>query len=199
MRPWCTHLVAGSIAAILLVPALIGLFAAQDLLLFYLFFEVGLVPMYFIVGIWGGERRRYAALKFFLYTRAGSLAMLLGFLALYLAMEPHTFSLQAIARAKPLDGPSLAGSLAFLALLAALVGPFVIDWNQFRGPFEAEATRLFGAPVRVASGPDGHAVRARRTAPPGRGPAGTDRQPHSRRPTQGRSRAHRRDGVGLGA
>ena len=103
---------------LLLATGLIGLFAARDLLLFYLFFEVGLVPMYFIVGIWGGERRRYAALKFFLYTRAGSLAMLLGFLALYLAMEPHTFSLPAIARAKPLDGPSLAGSLAFLALLA---------------------------------------------------------------------------------
>ncbi|KIU27434.1 oxidoreductase [Methylobacterium radiotolerans] len=102
---------------LLLATGLIGLFAAQDLLLFYLFFEVGLVPMYFIVGIWGGERRRYAALKFFLYTRAGSLAMLLGFLALYLAMEPHTFSLPAIIQARPLDGTPLAGSLVLLALL----------------------------------------------------------------------------------
>ena len=64
---------------------LIGVFSARDLLLFYLFFEVALVPMYFIIGIWGHERRRYAAIKFFLYTRAGSLAMLLSFLALYLA------------------------------------------------------------------------------------------------------------------
>ncbi len=102
---------------LLLATGLIGLFAAQDLLLFYLFFEVGLVPMYFIVGIWGGERRRYAALKFFLYTRAGSLAMLLGFLALYLAMEPHTFSLPAIVQARPLDRTPLAGGLVFLALL----------------------------------------------------------------------------------
>ena len=102
---------------LLLATGLIGLFAAQDLLLFYLFFEVGLVPMYFIVGIWGGERRRYAALKFFLYTRAGSLAMLLSFLALYLAMEPHSFSLPAIVQARPLDRTPLAGGLVFLALL----------------------------------------------------------------------------------
>ncbi|WP_345822979.1 NADH-quinone oxidoreductase subunit M (plasmid) [Methylobacterium fujisawaense] len=102
---------------LLLATGLIGLFAAQDLLLFYLFFEVGLVPMYFIIGIWGGERRRYAALKFFLYTRAGSLAMLLSFLALYLAMEPHSFSLPAIVQARPLDRTPLAGGLVFLALL----------------------------------------------------------------------------------
>lgn len=102
---------------LLLGTGLIGLFAAQDLLLFYLFFEIGLVPMYFIVGIWGGERRRYAAMKFFLYTRAGSLAMLLGFLALYLAMEPHTFSLPAIIAAKPLAQAPLASALVFFALL----------------------------------------------------------------------------------
>ena len=102
---------------LLLATGLIGLFAAQDLLLFYLFFEVGLVPMYFIIGIWGGPRRRYAAIKFFLYTRAGSLAMLLGFLALYLAMEPHTFSLPAIIAARPLGHAPLASSLVFFALL----------------------------------------------------------------------------------
>ena len=102
---------------LLLATGLIGLFAAQDLLLFYLFFEIGLVPMYFIIGIWGGERRRYAALKFFLYTRAGSLAMLLGFLGLYLAMEPHTFSLPAIIAAKPLAHAPIASALVFFALL----------------------------------------------------------------------------------
>jgi NADH-quinone oxidoreductase subunit M len=102
---------------LLLGTGLIGLFASQDLLLFYLFFEVGLVPMYFIIGVWGGERRRYAALKFFLYTRAGSLAMLLGFLGLYLAMEPHTFSLPAIIAVKPLAHAPLASALVFFALL----------------------------------------------------------------------------------
>ena len=102
---------------LLLATGLIGLFAAQDLLLFYLFFEIGLVPMYFIIGIWGSEHRRYAALKFFLYTRAGSLAMLLGFLGLYLAMEPHSFSLPAIIAAKPLAHSPAAATLVFFALL----------------------------------------------------------------------------------
>lgn len=101
----------------LLGTGLIGLFAAQDLLLFYLFFEVALVPMYFIVGIWGGPRRRYAAMKFFIYTRVGSLAMLLGFLALYLAMQPHSFSLPAIIRAQPLAHAPLGSALVFFALL----------------------------------------------------------------------------------
>jgi NADH-quinone oxidoreductase subunit M len=102
---------------LLLGTGLIGVFSAQDLLLFYLFFEVGLVPMYFIIGIWGSERRRYAALKFFLYTRAGSLAMLLGFLGLYLAMEPHSFSLPAIIAAKPLTESPTIAALVFFALL----------------------------------------------------------------------------------
>lgn len=81
---------------------LIGLVSAQDLLLFYLFFEVGLVPMYFIIGMWGHEDRRYAAMKFILYTRAGSLAMLLSFLALYLHADPHTFSLPELIAPQPM-------------------------------------------------------------------------------------------------
>lgn len=102
---------------LLLATGLMGLFSARDLLLFYVFFEIGLVPMYFIIGMWGGERRRYAAVKFFLYTRAGSLAMLLGFLGLYLSMAPHTFSLQAIVEAQPLAHAPLASALVFFALL----------------------------------------------------------------------------------
>lgn len=104
---------------LLMATGLLGVFAAQDLLLFYLFFEVGLVPMYFIIGIWGHDNRRYAAMKFFLYTRAASLAMLLSFLALYLAMEPHTFSLPAIVEAQPLAG---AGTGAGWVMLGMLIG-----------------------------------------------------------------------------
>jgi NADH-quinone oxidoreductase subunit M len=78
---------------LLLATGLLGVFAARDLLLFYLFFEIGLVPMYFIIGMWGGPGRRYAAFKFFLYTRAGSLAMLLGFLGLYVSIA-HSCSLR---------------------------------------------------------------------------------------------------------
>ena len=104
---------------LVMASGLIGVFASRDLLLFYLFFEVALVPLYFIIGIWGEAERRYAATKFFLYTRAGSLAMLLAFLGLYLAMQPHTFSLDAIIEAQPLAG---GGTLAGLVLLGMLAG-----------------------------------------------------------------------------
>ena len=71
------------IAFLLLEAAVIGVFAAIDLLLFYVFFEFTLVPMYLIIGIWGGVARRYAAVKFFLYTFFGSLFMLVAILYLY--------------------------------------------------------------------------------------------------------------------
>lgn len=69
-----------------------GAFVAQDLILFFVFFEIVLIPMYFLIGIWGGERRQYAALKFFVYTVLGSAFMLLSFLALYF-LGDKTFDL----------------------------------------------------------------------------------------------------------
>src|SRR5438552_10961156 len=68
---------------LLLESAMIGVFVSLDLLLFYLFFEASLVPMFLLIGIWGGERRIYAAVKFFIYTAVGSLLMLVGIIALY--------------------------------------------------------------------------------------------------------------------
>ena len=68
---------------LLLETGVVGVFLATDLFLFYVFFELTLVPMYFIVGIWGGERRIYAAVKFFLYTALGSLLMLVAILYIY--------------------------------------------------------------------------------------------------------------------
>ncbi len=68
---------------LLLSGAMIGVFVSLDLLLFYLFFEASLIPMFFLIGIWGGERRIYAAVKFFIYTAVGSLLMLVGIIALY--------------------------------------------------------------------------------------------------------------------
>jgi len=68
---------------LLLQTALIGVFISLDFFLFYIFFELVLIPMYFIIGIWGGQRRLYAAIKFFLYTLTGSVLMLLGILTLY--------------------------------------------------------------------------------------------------------------------
>jgi NADH-quinone oxidoreductase subunit M len=68
---------------LLLQTGMIGVFCALDMFLFYVFWEVMLVPMYFLIGIWGGARRLYAAIKFFLYTLVGSVVMLLGILVLY--------------------------------------------------------------------------------------------------------------------
>ena len=62
---------------------MIGVFVSLDLFLFYVFWEVMLVPMYFLIGVWGGERRIYAAVKFVLYTMVGSVLMLVAILALY--------------------------------------------------------------------------------------------------------------------
>jgi NADH-quinone oxidoreductase subunit M len=68
---------------LILESAMIGVFVSLDLLIFYLFFEASLVPMFFMIGIWGGERRIYAATKFFIYTAVGSLLMLVAIIALY--------------------------------------------------------------------------------------------------------------------
>jgi NADH-quinone oxidoreductase subunit M len=71
------------ILLLILQTMVLGVFSSMDLFLFYLFFEVGLVPMYFLIGIWGGDNRLYAAIKFFLYTLVGSVVMLLGVLKMY--------------------------------------------------------------------------------------------------------------------
>ena len=72
--------------------SVVGVFASMDLFLFFLFFEVSLVPMYFLIGIWGGENRLYAAIKFFLYTLAGSVLMLLGIIKLYFLTQDPTLT-----------------------------------------------------------------------------------------------------------
>jgi NADH-quinone oxidoreductase subunit M len=75
---------------LLLQMGMLGVFMSLDFFLFYVFWEVMLVPMYFIIGIWGGQRKLYAAIKFFLYTLAGSVLMLLGILALYFRYHTDT-------------------------------------------------------------------------------------------------------------
>src|SRR5215210_1544653 len=79
---------------LLLQTAVIGVFSSMDLFLFYLFFEVSLVPMYFLIGIWGGENRLYAAIKFFLYTLVGSVVMLLGVLKMYFLTQDTALTSQ---------------------------------------------------------------------------------------------------------
>ena len=75
---------------LLLETGMIGVFASLDLFLFYIFWEVMLIPMYLLIGVWGGPRRVYAAVKFILYTVAGSLLMLVGILYLYFAHHNAT-------------------------------------------------------------------------------------------------------------
>ena len=84
---------------LLLQMGVIGVFLATDIFLFYVFFELTLVPMYFIVGIWGGERRIYAAVKFFLYTAVGSLLMLVAILYMYFSSGVDSFSYEAFLNA----------------------------------------------------------------------------------------------------
>src|SRR5205085_2878431 len=79
---------------LLLEFGLVGVFAAWDLFLFYVFWEVVLVPMYFLIGIWGHDRRIYATVKFFLYTMAGSVLMLVAIIFLY--GQAGTFDYSAI-------------------------------------------------------------------------------------------------------
>lgn len=82
------------IAFLVLETTLIGVFSALDAILFYFFWEAMLIPMYLIIGIWGGKNRVYATIKFFLYTLAGSVLMLLAILAMYFEAG-HTFSMLA--------------------------------------------------------------------------------------------------------
>ncbi len=96
---------------LLLETGMFGVFISLDLILFYVFWEIGLVPMYLLIGVWGGERRIYAAIKFFLYTLVGSVALLLAILGVY--FQTGTFSILEAAAAHPFaDNFSLA-ALAF--------------------------------------------------------------------------------------
>jgi NADH-quinone oxidoreductase subunit M len=100
---------------LLLEAATLAFFLAEDFFLFYIAFDVTLVAMYFLIALWGEEQRRYAALKFFLYTLIGSLPVLLGIVALFLTSEPQTFDMIRLAEEQPLAGAGLGASLAFLA------------------------------------------------------------------------------------
>ncbi len=109
---------------LLLEVGMVGVFLALDLILFYVFWEVMLVPMYFLIGIWGGERKLYAAIKFFLYTLFGSVMMLVGILVL--RTQYGTFDLMAIIQA----GSPLAGALQGWVFLAFFLG-FAIKVPMF--------------------------------------------------------------------
>ena len=91
----------------LLVVGMFGTFVSLDLMLFFVFWEVMLLPMYFLIGIWGGPRRQYAAIKFFMYTLAGSVFMLLAFIFFYLNADP-TYLVDGEIATRTLSVPELA-------------------------------------------------------------------------------------------
>jgi len=107
---------------LLLESALIGVFVSLDLLLFYLFFEASLVPMFFLIGVWGCERRIYAAVKFFIYTSVGSLLMLVGIIALYFihqgATGVGTFDYPTLLATMRSTAPIISGRAEFWLFLA---------------------------------------------------------------------------------
>jgi len=112
-----TKRVGEYMAAFLLMEVLmIGTFAAQDLFLFYIFFEAGLIPMYLIIGIWGGDNRIYASYKFFLYTLLGSVLMLIAML--WMANEAGTTSIPVLMNTDFAPGAQTWLWLAFFASFA---------------------------------------------------------------------------------
>lgn len=108
---------------LLLDTGMMGVFVSLDFFLFYVFWEVMLLPMYFLIGIWGGPQRMYAAIKFFLYTLFGSVFMLLAMLALYFYSDPHTFNLITLIQTAPsIDAIVWGFPLKYLIWLALFIG-----------------------------------------------------------------------------
>jgi NADH-quinone oxidoreductase subunit M len=122
---------------LLLQTGMLGVFMALDFFLFYVFWEVMLVPMYFLIGIWGGPRKLYAAIKFFLYTLVGSVLMLLGILALYFINREGLFGWEGLGNEATFSilqfhqiGASIPSDLQFWIFLAFFVG-FAIKVPMF--------------------------------------------------------------------
>jgi NADH-quinone oxidoreductase subunit M len=132
---------------LLLQTAVIGVFTSMDLFLFYLFFEVSLVPMYFLIGVWGGENRLYAAIKFFLYTLVGSVVMLLGVLKMYFLTQDTTLTSQiSQAGVNALAGNNEAAQMVATSLQAAAqqgTGTFNIIYMQALGTFIPMNIQIF--------------------------------------------------------
>jgi len=115
---------------LVLQTGMLGVFMALDFFLFFVFWEAMLVPMYLLIGIWGGPRKLYAAIKFFLYTLAGSVLMLLGIIYLYFHHHSltgvYTFSIQALYQ----TAPQISGTAGVVLFLAFFIG-FAIKVPMF--------------------------------------------------------------------
>jgi NADH-quinone oxidoreductase subunit M len=138
--------------------AIIGSFCALDFLLFYIFFEFMLLPMYFLIGIWGGPRREYASIKFFLYTLLGSIFILIVIIGLYLSVQLPTDSKEIVHTFDVLHmhNPEnfIPGSLLHPAN-AGTLGPYSFRWWAFLLLFIGFAIKLPAVPLHTWL-PDAH-------------------------------------------
>jgi len=141
-----------TVMMLLLETAMLGVFCARDLFLFYVFWEASLVPMYFIIGIWGGPRRVYATLKFFVFTMAGSVLMLVAIVSLALLAASRTGALtfDAAALALVVDGGASVGGASGAAGV-----PLEVQTWLFWAFFVAFAVKVPLVPVHTWL-PDAH-------------------------------------------
>jgi len=102
---------------LLLEMSMLGVFLSLDMVMYYVFWEIELVPMFLLIGVWGGKNRKYASLKFFLYTMAGSVFMLLAIIGVYL--QTGTFNILEAIAAQPFAGNFTVASMAFWAFFVA--------------------------------------------------------------------------------
>jgi NADH-quinone oxidoreductase subunit M len=124
----------------------LGLFLSLDLILFFVFFDLSIVAMYFVIAGWGHGNAGRSAMKFFLYTFLGSLALLAGFIGLYVAAEPHTFDMLELAEAPPLSGQPVAGGLVLAAILVGLaVKTPTVPFHTWLPPAHTDAPAIGSA------------------------------------------------------
>ncbi|GMA41915.1 complex I subunit 4 family protein [Mobilicoccus caccae] len=124
----------------------LGVFVAADLILFFLFFDLSIVGMYFVIAGWGHQGAGRSALKFFLYTFLGSLSLLAGFIGLYVGASPHTFDMVELARQPPLSGSPLTGGLVLAAILLGLaVKTPTVPFHTWLPPAHTDAPAIGSA------------------------------------------------------
>ncbi len=131
---------------LLLETGMLGVFMSLDFFLFYVFWEVMLLPMYFLIGVWGGPRREYAAIKFFLFTLAGSVLILIAILVLYFTSNPHTFNMLRLAE---------IGQMPDSPFHQTLLWGKSVSWWAFVLLFIGFAVKLPAVPVHTWL-PDAH-------------------------------------------
>jgi NADH-quinone oxidoreductase subunit M len=118
----------------------VGVFLALDLLLFFVFWDLSLVGMYFLIGAWGHGDAQRSALKFFIYTLAGSLALLLGIIGIYLATDPRTFDMAEIIRQQPLPAAGVYSTLVFAAFfLGFAIKTPIVPFHTWLPPAHVDA------------------------------------------------------------